>query len=307
MTIDEIEIEIRKLSDADKMLLFERFNLVSPIIKNSTTIEIDDMSMEREKSPRAILHYPDDSVRAIDILESVKKNSSSIGHPAILIAIRRWEQLVQLNKMFFEDAYDEKYPLIKEYNQTQARLNHRIATYLKNIGTALYKGAKKRDLSKEPAFKLYADYWGLYKQNTYLYKAWELLGKDEFRDIRNSEIKSTELCKQLGKEKVNNVKISINKVMDFFSSTGKRYFDERFPWEETRNAFLAWNFNLDQDTIKNYYYRGGKKESNGEKIDKRLFPGNFPIKYNFSEIGDSFLLPTVLVGINDNEQEISVD
>ncbi|MBI4854298.1 MAG: hypothetical protein HY819_21065 [Acidobacteria bacterium] len=309
--IDELEKQIRNLSDADKLQLFERFSLVSPIIENHITIEIDDMSRGREESPRAILHYSDGSKKGIDILESVKKNPVSIGHPAILLAIRRWEQLVRLNKIFFEDVYNDKYPPIEDYNQSKIKQNKQIATYLKDIGAALYKSAKERELSRETAFKLYVDYLGLDKQDTYLYKAWKLLKTEEFKKIQNVSVKLDELRKQLNQEKdVKPYKISINRVIDFFTSdTGARFFYKPYDWPGTRNTFLGWRFKVQKNTVKDYNFRADDEDPTSQGIDKHLILADFFDKYNFSQIGDSFLLPVVETDVNDikDDDEEGVD
>lgn len=292
MTIDELEKEIRKLSDADKMLLYERLNVLSPPIETRIAIEIDDMNI-KQKAPQAILHYPDGSTKVIDILESVKKNAISIGHPAILLAIRRWEQLVRLNKFFFDDACNKKYDLVKERNELESRLNDNIATYLKNIGAALYEGAKEREFSREEAFKLQVETLDIDKQENYLYKAWDLLGRKEFRKIRNFESKLTKLREQLSQEKtVSKPKILINEVIGFFDSTsGRQHFNKHFSWPATRNAFLAWCFSLQQSTVKSYYSRSNKKVTPKQEFDKRFLSPQFFREYSFSEIGDSFFYP----------------
>ena len=53
----------------------------------------DWMGSDREW-PRAVVIRPNGSGNEIDILASVRLDAASVGHPAILCAIKRWEEII---------------------------------------------------------------------------------------------------------------------------------------------------------------------------------------------------------------------
>lgn len=57
-------------------------------------VEIHDWKGADRKWPRAVVIRSDRSGNEIDILASVRQYAASIGHPAILCAIKRWEEII---------------------------------------------------------------------------------------------------------------------------------------------------------------------------------------------------------------------
>src|SRR5262249_47909380 len=109
---------------------------------------------------------------------------------------------------------------------------------------------------------------------------------------------------KLKQERKISTSISINRVMDFLSSPdGKPYLNKHFDWISTRNAFLAWRFNMDQGTIKDYFYRANKKSSPDHEIDRNFFFPSVHKKYNFSAFSIGASVPTVAANKNDIEEE----
>src|SRR3989442_7087015 len=48
--------------------------------------------------PKVLIKYQDGTEQWIDIFESIRNNATSVGHPIILQAIRRWEQIIRWNQ-----------------------------------------------------------------------------------------------------------------------------------------------------------------------------------------------------------------
>lgn len=154
-------------------------------------VEVHDWKGSDRKRPRAVVIFCN-RLEEIDILASVKHNVTSIGHPAILCAIKRWEEIticqgalpiarnVRLSdadgEYFAEETdkeraerlrsgltrreYDRRYrnKLYQDFHErTGQHINFaRIAKdHLKNLSMCLIEGAESRAWSKEQAFHVY--------------------------------------------------------------------------------------------------------------------------------------------------------
>ena len=91
MNLDNIARAIRDLPTAEQRALRERLGWLRSA--GDVIIEVHDWKGSDRKWPRAVVIRSDRPRDEIDILASVKHNAASIGHPAILCAIKRWEEI----------------------------------------------------------------------------------------------------------------------------------------------------------------------------------------------------------------------
>lgn len=85
--LDELIRQIETLSAKDRAFVLERLSSEKVII-------INDWLGQNKQRPCAIVIYSRSEWESIDIIASVQNNAIAIGHPAILVAIRRWEQVI---------------------------------------------------------------------------------------------------------------------------------------------------------------------------------------------------------------------
>ena len=197
MTIDELEKEVRGLSYEDSLQFFGRFGLGKAAKMHYARIQIHDLIRGDRSKPRAVIVYRDGSKDSIDIIESVKNNAPSIGHPAILLAIHRWEQIIRYHRTFrgnekYYDNFRDK-PLKLKPNEIMEIAER----HLERIWTALREGAKKRALTKEEVFVLAVSDLGYDKEYLYLRLATEILATGEIQKIRRTSGKLEEMRKKL--------------------------------------------------------------------------------------------------------------
>jgi len=198
MTIDELEKEIRNLSSEDCLRLFERLGLGEATKMLHATVWIYDLNKVDQNKPRAVIEYKDGSKEIIDIIESVRNNAASIGHPVILLAIHRWEQIIRYHRSF-----RGKKEYLNLFRREPLRLKpddtlFKIAKdHLERIGGALLEGAKKRALTKEAVFVMAVGGLGEDVEYSYLRLATELLTTVEIKKIRPVEKKPDVIRKKL--------------------------------------------------------------------------------------------------------------
>lgn len=188
MTVDEIEKEIKALSANDRKDLFARLGVVDPINPLCGDVRIDDWVGEDQLRPRSTIIYPDGLEESIDIIASVESNPVSIGHPAILLAIKRWEHIV---------LYRHAQSRSPVYQSTKPDFVELAQMHLERVGSALLKGAKDRALPKEEALDVYIQKLGLDTDYYYLHFAWQLLDADEIKKARRLELRLKLLEDQL--------------------------------------------------------------------------------------------------------------
>jgi hypothetical protein len=136
-------------------------------------IEINDSEGRDLLKPRITILYRDGAKKSIDILDSVKNNAASMGHPAIIYAIKRWEEIIRIYHHQASRRHDKIYDI--------------AAKHLRGIGSALLEGAKERAVSKEVMFGREI------LELPSIHQAWTLLGTDTIKKIRNKEIKLSTL------------------------------------------------------------------------------------------------------------------
>lgn len=229
MTIDELEREIRDMSSEDCLRLFERLGLGEAAKMLHATVWIYDLNKSDRDKPRAVIEYKDGFKETIDIIESVRNNAASIGHPVILLAIHRWEQIVRYHRSFrgkkeYLDLFRRE-PLRLKADDTLFKI---AQDHLESIGEALLKGAKKRALTKEAIFVMAVGGLGYDVEYSYLRLATELLTTEEIKKIRNIKRKLNVIREKL--ERLGSERFLLRCEEDFNIS------DEEF--RELRDKFL---------------------------------------------------------------------
>ena len=188
MTVDELATEIEKLSSTERDELYRRFDVVDRSKIRGAEIMIDDWQGKDKISPRATIVYANGTEETIDIIASVEANAVSIGHPVILCAIQRWEDTI---------IYSKALTLSTPYLPSRAEFVEIATRHLKNLVKAVLKGAKNRRISKELAVDLFVVKLGLQDDYVVLHKAWEWLGEEAIKGVRNQQQKIKKLEKQL--------------------------------------------------------------------------------------------------------------
>jgi len=281
MTIDDLEAELRELSDADFSVLARRFGITAPPPLQWAEVEIDD----DQEDPVAILEYPDGSKHKIDIFAAIRNNIMILGNPIMLIAIHHWyETLRHRAALTFKDAWDDLEGGQGETNRAVRKwlLSGRPDIALKNltrIGEAIISAANKKRVSREQAFVAMVQHDGYDQKNTLLYEAFEWLRKDK---TKNRGQRLSKLDAALRKAYVSNHIVSIERVMSFLrSEKGERQIYPK-TWIAMRNAFLAWQFSLTPYTVVRYFSTARKNGKGDNGIDTRfLFP-----RYNRYQVPD---------------------
>ncbi len=291
--------EMETLQSARKELSFhERARLFSNLILTATgtawldlgeifdgRIEIDDSSSpERWSKPYAHISFSNVSYRrveTVDILESVKNNPTSIGHPAIAFAIYHWQRVIHGRRVVGRDDITSRDESMKAFKRVfSGEQEVEIAERnLKAIGNNLLKGAKQRAISKESALALNIESLGLRLEDkdTVIHKAWKRLATkfikptDEIEQVIAKL--ETDLCvfESQPHSDSKSRRISTNRIMEFLRTEGdkggKRFVgnneegvSRRQKWVVFRNAFAAWFFILDQETVQEYLEKAAKEE-----------------------------------------------
>ena len=199
MTIDELEAEVRGLSYEDSLEFFGRFGLGKAAKMHYAKIRIHDLVGIDRINPRAVIVYGDGSDESIDIIESVRENAASIAHPAILLAIHRWEQIIRYRRRFRgNEAYFDNFlrkPLKLRSDENVLAIAER---HLERIWDALREGVKKRALTKEEVFVLAVSDLGIDKEYLYLRLATEILATGKIQKMREeTPTKLAEMRKKL--------------------------------------------------------------------------------------------------------------
>lgn len=278
MTVDELESEIKALPVKDQVRLIERLGLERAANLLQARVEIHDYSQRDRIKPRAVISYPDGTKESIDIIASVRSNAVSIGHPAVLLAIRRWEYVVRyyLNLAGKPAAYLRTYRRDFPFEEI-----HKIAiAHLERLGDALVEGAKGRALTKEGLVTLFLSKLGIDTNYTYLLEAWRLLGEGEIKNARRFDTKIQRVRKRLGEIDPYSIgshrETLIKPVVDFLSSSsGRKWLVKRRTQRAIKNDFDAWRLGLKKITLRKYRSKG-KGASSAEKfLGMSLLPKSY--------------------------------
>ena len=248
------------------------------------------------RRPKVLIKFHDGTEKWIDIFESVKDNASSIGHPIILQAIRRWEQIIR-------------------WNQSQSKANkeaREIAKrHLTNLGKYLIQGAKERKVDIATAFVAKAASGANVGANYFtLRSAWKLLHEPNVKRIKYQldhkiDIVRKELLEWLMAEASNPtdevrefITRQVSDISDFLKAQELPFLNKQHGWIEFRNTFDAWRFfgrsqatSTQKKTVT--HYRSRAKSSSRDELDdtRFLFPET-SAWFIYSGIPDWFALPT---------------
>jgi hypothetical protein len=307
MTLDELEGEIRNLSNADFNRLARRLGLNPPGDLQWAQVEIDD----DHENPIAIIEYADGSKQRIDIFAAIRNNIMTVGNPIVLIAIHHWHEILRHRPaLTFKDGWDEKDERsIAVRRWLYSGRPEKASKSLSKISKTIIDAAKERSVSKEDALVALVQDDRYDQKNTLLYEAFEWLRKDK---TRNEDQRLKKLEEFLRKTWVSNQNISVERVMGFLrSEKGKRCIRPR-GWDVMRNAFIAWRFGISQGAVVKYFSKARKRKNDGDnEINTRFFFPRFNT-YQLSEIGQILLRYTVMLpdkaylkvdGDNENDKD----
>ena len=225
-------------------------------------IRIDDWDGRDREYPRITVIYEDGNEVVIDIIRTVLNNTVSIGHPFILAAIHRWEQIIRYHHAL---ARDRRGASVSATRRIQFERYTVAKNHLENIGKALLKGAKARAIDKEIAFSFHTR---IYEYA--LHRAWNLLSEGTVKKIKNDEAKI-----RLILEKLSAIPDLAESVIAFLRSTkGKRFLHKPGNWQTICNAYISFCLRVDVGTVR--AYRSKAKRKIEETQDEALFDYLFP-------------------------------
>lgn len=253
--------------------LFKRLGLVQFRRVMSFSGCVLDQKKQDDANPSVLLTYADGTVEHINILKSLEADATSIGHPAILMAIHHWEQMIRVNKS----------------GRTKNRENEiykDAKRHLEKAFEAILKGACKRRLSAEQRFQLLSSAITSNANSGTLRQIWMAMGNDEVK----SKNKGTERLRAIktilyGKDAGYASSIDVRRYVDdgwkqieaFFNASGEndsrmniRWLEgkRRPSWETLRNAFDAWRFKKEPDRVKHLR----KSAEVNHESNRYLFP-----------------------------------
>jgi len=290
-------------------------SFIPPMELREARVSIYDLKGRDRKSPRAVVERPDPKsttlryvpYQSIDIIKSIENDPTNIRHPAILLAIHRWQQIIR-----YHYAMPSRKKKKIEVKATQGMNYQRTVSprspsskiaeaHLERVGKALLEGAKKRALPKEAALGNLLRWDG---REECLYIAWRHLDDLEIKSKRRNKVKLETLKNKLMASRdefpytevvvpedylepaPDPVEIMIEPVIKFLrSEEGERFLNSRGRWNEIKAAFCSWYFSLDKATLRKYRSRG-KKQSTGERLNARFrnITDPWSYRFNFSEI-----------------------
>ena len=318
--LDLVE-QMRRLSDSHNSLL--RVSFIPPSELREARVRIYDWKGKDRRWPRAVVERPDPesitlryvSYQSIDIIESIKNDPTSIRHPAILLAVHRWQQIIRYHhslpsrkkkkvKVKVKAVGGESY----ERAASPRTLICKIAEdHLKHVGEALLEGAREQILPKEIALGNFIRWNGLLcRMKEYLHIAWELLADPEIKKKRRQSEKLAILQERLRAEgekrdlltrgllndftspASNPEETYIEQVIHFLNSEkGRSFLTNRKNWSTIKAAFESWYLFLDKSTLRKYRSQE-KAQSTSVKLNGRFLNITDPWSniFNFSEILD---------------------
>jgi hypothetical protein len=285
-------------------------------------ITIDDLSSkEREERPYAHIRFPSDLGRpeddrrlTIDILKSIRNDARCIGHPVVLFAVDRWQQVLlarakfERGDIYTRNGNSPKRVFAKSLNRVfSGEKDVEVAERnLKEIGNALLRGIASRAISNEAAFSLMVGEWQLEKSP--LREAWKLLKAPRARDRAqaNDPVRVKTIRSHLKKQARNSDwRLSVETVTLFLKTAGKEFVgadedgkSQRPNWKAFRKAFVAWRSVVRPETVQQYIKRA-KKESVDPNViyTPTLFPPPRSVRMILNGV-----LTTPLILVPDSEQ-----
>lgn len=266
------------------------------------SVTIDDDSEQGLDHPCAVVKYKyskNEYEERIDIIGSVESDAVLIGHPVILAAIERWQGFVHYRRVLSQaNKTRDKKALAKSASYyMEGRYAEIGKKNLKRIGEALLQGAWDASLSRQMALYLYVTSRGIVKRDTFLRRAWELLGREILKgqgatgtkwegwkvDEIEAELRRTDpspylevaangqlaTCDRPGAdESIDAVAIPIHQVVNFLkSSNGAPFLENRKRWVVMQNAFIAWRLGRGKEVAG--YLNTARKAATNNKQETR--------------------------------------
>lgn len=274
-TLDELREAIRSLSDADRATLFKSSGAE---VRREQIVLIHDWKRQPHDDisfPRAEVIFDKFERQQIDIIATVRANAASIGHPAILCAIKRWEHFVISQsklpgigrEILDESAQDRAEPLRIRIR----KLTHfaKIAEiHLRDIGASLLQGAQRNAWPKELAFKKHKRHFK--ESYRYLRLVFEVQRRQksgavseliagaiaDFRDtgfiddpVPSGAITLPDECFHPGGV----FWIGFEEIRSFLETSGRRLLEaKRQRYDAWVSGFDAWRFDIHAGTHRGY-------------------------------------------------------
>ena len=175
----------------------------------SVEYAIGDFFLER---PCVELTENDRSKRFIDIFATIKRNATSIGHPAILHAIKHWEHVVCFYYHLALRSEGKSWSNWFGMYQLAER-------NLKYASAALFEGAKERAIPKEAAFKIIIEVTGLEYEIKDMKSTYEIINSNLVKEKRRVDEKLRIVAQCLSDE----ARISFYKELEHTQEIHRRY------------------------------------------------------------------------------------
>jgi len=268
----------RRLSFSERARLYKLWSTAAGMVFYdageifNTVLELKDQSSgEGEQRPYVLIRKREVSkvyVEKIDIIETVKKDATLIGHPAIVWAIKHWERVTHAKRVLLHDdvySRDEETGGIKDYYEERY-----IKTAKQNLAAvfkALQDGIKQRAISPASALAIRIRELKLDTEQNFLCIAWERLAPSNIDPTETVEERINTIesyLKQSDEPFVdgNNSPVTIRQVVNFLRDAGNKYVGDdrgngrrvsyRPNWKIFSNAFARWYFNVGQTTLSDY-------------------------------------------------------
>ena len=264
----------------------EKLNFPSDQLLTSVEYSTDVFFVER---PCVELIENDHSRQHIDIFATIKRNATSIGHPAILHAIKHWEHVV----------YFYYHLALRSEGKSWSNWfgSYQLAERnLKYVSAALLEGAKERAIPKEVAFKIIIEVTGLEYDIRDLKSTYEILNSNLIKEKRRVDEKLRLVAQCLSDEARSNYykeleitqgirrqynmrqldewgiddlrqafKRNVIRKVNFLYSDLKesetRYrpclLEKPGTWDNFRLSFIASKFSISKSTVQTYLSRAG--------------------------------------------------
>jgi hypothetical protein len=310
MKVNELNQAVEQLSDKYNSLLMTSF--IAPRDLEEARVQIHDLDGEDRRWPRAVIQRPDPNFagisyidqESIDILRSIRNEPLCIRHPAILLAIYRWQELVRYFHRLPSSAKKTHVSSTRsgqniQYERGVASRNviSRIAeAHLTNLGRAFLDGVRERALPKEVALQIYLRANGnIDTSHRCLHIAWQLLALQSIKSKRTAKEKIALLQQKLHavRDKLPSLKIVTPKgytgpepdpvehmiapILEFLESErGRRFLTNRKSWATIKAAFDDWYLAIDKATLRRYR-SVAKNKSTDEELDERWTYANQPM------------------------------
>jgi len=288
--IDKLEQQVSLLSDDDRTVLWARLGLA---VEQDVIVNIYDgqqraidytgktLSGRRLTSREVMLEpRPDDISRPralmifgpggmekdqeIDILASIRADAASLGHPAIMCALRFWQGSV---------VCKERLPDMGRGEGKRLRECGKIAKgHLESVSRALVQGVVARAWPAEKAFEVHRRL--VFDRSWYLRQIFEAYiatnsrNPDKLVAAALKRLGQDELYEDgahrtgLDQETLKNFEVGLLEIAAFLKSPDGRFAFQRRDWRRWKNLYDESRFSLKKD-VQRRYRRNARNVSSG--------------------------------------------